>query len=118
MKRLLRVALLTVASCLPWAVFATCGHSGGVDYCGPDVVGLIYVTSSGLVYVQPAGPLNAAPRGFVCAPAGGSYFVLEPNATNFKQIYAALLTARVSGAPVTLVADPAKSTCTLMYVTL
>jgi len=118
MKKLLRAALLTAASCLPGAVFAACGHNSGVDFCGPELVSLIYVTSSGLVYVAPTTPLAPTPPGFACSPVSGRYFVLEPNAGNFKQIYAALLTARVSGAPVTLVADPAKATCTIVYVTL
>ena len=118
MKTWLCVAVLTVAGWLPGAVFAACGHEVGVDFCGPELVGLLYVTGSGLVYVRPTTALSPAPAGFLCKPAGGSYFVLDPKASNFKQVYAALLSARVSGAQVTLVADPAQSTCTVLYVTL
>ena len=118
MNTLLRVALLTVAGWLPGVVFANCGHNSGTDFCGPELIGLLYVTESGLVYVRPATPLTPAPTGFVCTPAGSGYFVLDPKGANFKQIYAALLSARVSGAEVTLVADPAQPTCTIAYVTL
>ena len=119
MNRLQRVAaLLTLAAWLPGAALANCGHDSGVDFCGPELMSLLYVTQSGLVYVRPSTPLTPRPTGFVCAPVGGGYFVLDPKATNFKQIYAALLSARVSGAEVTLVADPAQSTCTIAYVTL
>jgi hypothetical protein len=116
-KKLLRVAVVTIAG-LAGPVCANCGHSSGVDFCGPELIGLLYITESGLVYVQPSTPLTPPPAGFVCTPAGGGYFVLDPKAANFKQTYAALLSARVSGAEVTLVADPAKSTCTIVYVTL
>ena|SRR5215467_10584230 len=118
MEKRLCVAALSVAGWLPGAVFAACGHNSGVDFCGPELVGLLYVADSGLVYVKPTTPLTPPPPGFVCAPAGDGYFVLNPKAANFKQIYAALLSARVSGAEVTLVADPAQSTCTIVYVTL
>lgn len=118
MKEFLSVAALTVAAWLPGVVFGNCGHNSGVDFCGPELIALLYITQSGLVYVQPTTPLSPTPAGFACAPAGGGYFVLDPKAANFKQTYAALLSARVSGAEVTLVADPAKSTCTIVYVTL
>jgi hypothetical protein len=118
MKELLGVAVLAVACWLPGAVFANCGHNSGVDFCGPELIGLLYVTESGLVYVRPTTPLTPTPPGFVCTPAGGGYFVVDPKAANFKQLYAALLSARVSGAEVTLVADPAQSICTVVYVTL
>ena len=97
MNKLLRVAVLTVTGWLPGAVFALCGHSEGIDFCGPELLQLLYVTGSGLVYVQPGTVLTPPPTGFVCKPVGGSYFVLDPKAPNFKQIYAALLSARVSG---------------------
>ena len=118
MKTLLRATVLTMAAWLPGTLFATCGHNSGVDFCGPEFISLLYVTESGLVYVRPTTPLAPPPAGFLCKPVGGSYFVLDPKASNFKQVYAALLSARVSGAEVTLVADPARSTCTILYVTL
>jgi hypothetical protein len=118
MNRLLRVVLLIMAGGLPGAVFATCQHSQGADFCGPDPISLLYVTSSGLIYVQPSGLLQAIPAGFTCSPVAGSYFVLDPKASNFQQIYALLLSARSTGAgAVTLVADPAQSTCTILYAT-
>jgi hypothetical protein len=118
MSALLRAMLLSVAACLPVRVIAGCGHSSGVDFCGPELISLLYVTGSGLVYVQPTSSLMPAPAGFTCSPVSGSYFVLDPKASNFKQIYAALLSARISGAPITLVADPAQPTCTILYITL
>jgi len=118
MRNLERTALVALAMCLPAGVFGACGHSVGVDFCGPDLLRLIYINASGLVYVRPTGPLVPLPSGFVCTPVSGVYFVLNPNAANFQQIYSALLSARVEGATVTLVADPAQPTCTIMYVTL
>ena len=118
MSKLLRTMVQFLVVCAPAGVYAHCGHSGGVDYCGPELMQLLYITSSGAVYVRPTSPLNPAPSGFVCTPLSGEYFVLHSQAANFKQIYAALLSARVSGAPVTLVADPAQPTCTVLYITL
>jgi hypothetical protein len=117
MKKLLRAAFLA-AICLPAMGYGACGHSVSVDYCGPELLSLIYVNTSGLVYVRPTTSLTPTPAGFACQPVSGAYFVLNPNAPNFKQVYATLLSARVSGAPVTLVADPALSSCTILYVTL
>jgi hypothetical protein len=118
LKKLVRAASLLLSLCLPVGAFGACGHVTGVDYCGPELISLLYVTASGYLYVQPTTPLSPTPQGFVCTPASGIYFVLAPSAPNFKQIYAALLSARVSGAPVTIVADPSQSTCTITYVTL
>jgi hypothetical protein len=118
MKGFLRAAPAVLASCLPAAVFASCLHAVDTDYCGPELIRLIYVTSAGPVYVQPTTALEPAPQGFVCKPVAGGYFILDSNAPNFKQIYATLISARVAGAPVTIVADPARSTCTIIYVTL
>jgi len=118
MNKLLGTLVQILAACVPAGVYAQCGHSEGVDYCGPELIQLLYVTSSSAIYVQPTSLLNPAPAGFVCTPVSGHYFVLHPEIRNFKQIYATLLSARVSGAPVTLVADPTQPTCTVLYVTL
>jgi hypothetical protein len=118
MKRLARSGIATLASCMPMGVFGNCFHAVGTDYCGPELVRLMYVTNAGPMYVEPTTALEPAPQGFVCKPVAGRYFMLEPSAPNFKQIYAALISARVAGAAVTLVADPARPTCTILYVTL
>jgi hypothetical protein len=118
MKGMSRGAVAVLASFLPAGLFADCLHAVNTDYCGPELIRLLYVTSAGAVYVQPSTALEPAPQGFVCKPVAGAYFVLDANAPNFKQIYATLLSARVAGAPVTIVADPARSTCTILYVTL
>ncbi len=118
MKTLVRNAVLVVATCHPAGVFGACAHVEGTDYCGPELVSVIYVTASGAIYVRPTSPLTPVPSGFVCKPVSGEYFVLAPSAPNFKQMYAALLSARVSGAEVTIAADPSQSTCTIAYVTL
>lgn len=68
MKKLQCVAVLIVAGWLPGAVFANCGHNSGVDFCGPELISLLDVTQSGLVYVRPTTPLTPAPTGFVCTP--------------------------------------------------
>ena len=118
MKGFSRAALAVLASGLPAAVFASCLHAVNTDYCGPELIRLIYVTTAGPVYVQPTTSLDPAPPGFVCKPVAGAYFILESSTPNFKQIYATLISARVAGAPVTIVADPARSACTIIYVTL
>jgi hypothetical protein len=115
-RRLVFLALFLWPSA---AAFAVCAHSGtGNDYCGPELISVLYIDGSGAIYVRPTTALSPAPAGFVCAPVSGAYFLLSPNNTNFKQIYAALLSARVSGAPVTLVSDPAQPICTILYITL
>lgn len=118
MSRLARVATVTLLLCIPAGAFGDCRHAVGTDYCGPELISLLYVTASGYLYVQPTTPLSPLPQGFVCTPVSGTYFVLGPNAPNFKQIYAALLSARIAGAPVTIVADPSQPVCTITYVTL
>ena len=103
----------------PVGVLAACGHAAsGNDYCGPELIGLLDVDGSGAVYVRPTSALSPTPAGFACKPVSGAYFVLSPSNGNFRQIYAALLSARISGAPVTIVSDPAQSACTILYVTL
>ena len=91
-----------------------CGHSGATDYCGPELIAMIYVTSSGNVYLQPSSSWG----GVVCTPVSGTYAVLLASAANFKQLYALLLSAKVSNNQVQMVMDPAQSTCTITYVTL
>jgi hypothetical protein len=118
MKGLVRAVIGVLGSCLPAGVFASCLHAVDTDYCGPELMRLIYVTSAGPVYVQPSTSLEPAPTGFVCKPVAGGYFLLDSNAPNFKQIYATLISARVAGAPVTIVADPGRPVCTIAYVTL
>jgi hypothetical protein len=107
-----------LAICLamvPACAWATCAHEAdGTDACVSEQIQLLYVTQSGAVYLQPTSSL----AGFSCAPVSGTYLLLNPAAPNFKAAYAALLSARVVGATVTLVMDPSQSTCTISYVTL
>lgn len=93
---------------------SACGNGEGTDYCGPELITMIYVTSSGDVYIKPSSAWN----GVVCAPVSGTYAVLRPSAANFKQIYALLLSAKLSGNQVEIDMDRAQSTCTIAYVTL
>lgn len=118
MKALARAVFWMLGGCLPGTILAACVHALDTDYCGPELIRLVYVSSAGPVYVQPSTSLEPAPQGFMCKPVAGRYFLLESNAPNFKQIYATLISARVSGAPVTIVADPTRSVCTIAYVTL
>jgi hypothetical protein len=115
-RRLVFVALFLWPAAAAWCA---CVHSGtGNDYCGPELITLLDVDSSGAVYVRPSSALSPLPAGFVCTPVSGTYFVLSPSNANFKQIYAALLSARIAGAPVTIVSDPSQSACTILYITL
>lgn len=119
MKRFVRALLALGFVALPSAAFAICAAgTAGTAYCGPEVIQLIYVSQSGAVYVQPTSNLSPAPANFPCTPAAGAYFVLNPTSPAFKQIYTVLLSARLSGAPVTMVTDPTQATCTISYVTL
>jgi hypothetical protein len=98
---------------------ASCTHAtDGTDSCGPELIHLLYVTASGAVYVQPSSSLTPAPTGFNCKPVAGAYLTLSPQAINFKPLYALLLSARLSGAPVTMVMDPLQPQCTISYVTM
>lgn len=117
MKETMRAALLVLAGSSSAGAFAMCGHgANGVDYCGPELIQQLYVTEKGSIYVRPTSSLSPAPPGFACTPVSGVYLVLDPTAANFKQLYAALLSARLSAAPVTIVTDPNKSECTITYV--
>jgi hypothetical protein len=115
-RRILSLALLLWPTA---SALAACAHSAtGNDYCGPEPISLLYVDSSGAVYVSPSSLLSPKPSGFACTPVSGAYFLLSPNNASFKQIYATLLSARIAGAPVTIVSDPSQSACTILYVTL
>ena len=119
LKGRMRAGLLALAGAAPAAVFAICGHGqDGTDYCGPELIRQLYITKMGTGDVRPTTPLTPLPSGFACAPVSGTWFILDPAAPNFKQLYAALLSARVSGAPVTLVTDPTKHDCTISYIEL
>ena len=113
-KMLLPIALAGMVS----SAYADCGHVGSTDYCGPELIQLLYVSANGAVYVQPSTSLATPPAGFLCKPVAGAYLLLNPAAANFKPIYAVLLSARMSGAPVTLILDPGQAQCTITYVTL
>jgi hypothetical protein len=91
-----------------------CNRSDATDYCGPEAIAMIYVTASGNVYIQPSSSWN----GVRCTPVIGTYAVLAASSANFKQLYAMLLSAKVSGNQVEMVMDSAQSTCTISYVTL
>jgi hypothetical protein len=119
MKSPIRFAMATGLMLLSSGAHAICAAgTGGTAYCGAEVIQLLYVSQTGVVYVQPTSSLNPAPANFPCTPVGGSYFVLQPTAAAFKQIYSLLLSARISGAPITMVSDPTQSACTISYVTM
>jgi hypothetical protein len=118
MPKLANMLLMVSLTAGMSSAYADCGHAGTTDYCGPELIQLLYVSANGAVYVQPSTPLAAPPVGFLCKPVAGAYLVLNPAAANFKQIYATLLAARISAAPVTLILDPGQAQCTITYVTL
>jgi hypothetical protein len=101
-----------------WA-WATCERGpDGSQACVAEQIQLLYVTQSGAVYLMPTSSLAPATTGFSCEPVSGRYLLLNPAAPNFKALYAALLSARVVGAPVTMALDPTQPVCTIAYVTL
>jgi uncharacterized membrane protein len=106
--------LCTIAAAIWTGPALACGHGGGADYCGPELISALYVTAAGSVYVQPSSSWT----GVVCSPVSGSFAILNPAAANFEQLYALLLSAKLSGEQVTLVMDPSQPQCTITYVTL
>jgi hypothetical protein len=118
MSRPLFGALLALGLAIaPACVWATCAHGGdGTDACISEQIQMLVVTESGAVYLMPTSSLASA--GFVCSPVSGRYLLLNPAAPNFKALYAALLSARVVGAAVTLAMDPNQPVCTIAYATL
>ena len=117
MRTLFQLLLAIGALTLSGEALATCYHTpDGTDLCGPEPVQQLYVTANGGIYVMPTSSLIALPPRFGCTPVAGSYFALDPKSANYKQIYASLLSARMSGAPVTFVLDPAQRQCTLSYI--
>jgi len=113
MKQLFR-ALVVIAGLTTGLTAMACGRSQSVDYCGPELIAVLYTTASGAIYVQPSSSWS----GVVCTPISGVYAQLLPSASNFKQVYALLLSAKLSGFQVEMVMDPAQSQCTITYVTL
>jgi hypothetical protein len=118
MPKLANMLLAVALAAMVPSAYADCGHAGNTDYCGPELIQLLYVSANGAVYVQPSTSLVTPPAGFLCKPVAGAYLMLSPAAANFKQIYATLLSARLSGASVTLILDPSQAQCTITYVTL
>jgi hypothetical protein len=112
----LRLAFCTVALLFIGNTALACGHAGATDFCGPEKIGMLYVTTSGNVYVLPSSTLVG--NGVVCTPLSGQYAVLSSAAPNFKEVYATLLAAKLSDYQVKLVLDPTQSQCTITYVTL
>jgi hypothetical protein len=115
-----RAALVASALVIvPAASWATCARDAeGSDVCGSEQIQTLYVTQTGAVYVTPTSSLAPSSTGFSCAPVAGRYLLLNSTAPNFKALYAAILSARVVGAPVTLVMDPTQSACTIAYAIL
>jgi hypothetical protein len=113
MKQFFR-ALLVMGGLVQGLTAMACGHSQSTDYCGPELIAVLYTTTSGAVYVQP----SSAWSGVACTPISGLYAQLLPSAPNFKQVYATLLSAKLSGFQVEMVMDPGQSQCTITYVTL
>ena|SRR5579862_568525 len=118
MQSFLRTALQCSAALLPMSGAMACTHSNGTDVCGPEVIQTLYVAQSGSVYVSVPSLQQALPQGFACTVISNQYVLLNPAAAAFKQIYAALLSAKLAGAPVTLVMDPTQNQCTISYVLL
>jgi len=119
LQSLLGARLAICLAMVPASAWATCARQAdGTDVCISEQIQTLYVTQSGAVYLLPTSSLAPSSAGFACTPAGGRYLLLDPAAPNFRAVYAALLSARVVGAPVTLAMDPSQSTCTISYVTL
>jgi hypothetical protein len=85
MTKLLRAGLWVSALGLSSTVFGACGHSVNTDYCGPELIRLVYVDAGGLVYVQPTTTLAPVPAGFVCTPVSGESFVILDNQAPWEQ---------------------------------
>ena len=115
---ILRLAFYCAMALLPMSGAVACGHSEGTDFCGPEVIQKLYVAQSGAVYISVPSLMQHLPQGFTCTLISNEYVQLSPASSAFKQIYAALLSARLAGAPVTLVMDPTQSQCTVSYVVL
>lgn len=112
-KALLVAALGLGAFALSQLALA-CGRAEPVDYCGPELIAEIYANTAGPIYVRP----SSAWVGTLCTPIAGDYAQLLPSAQNFKQVYALLLSAKLSGYQVKLIMDPGQAQCTITYVTL
>jgi hypothetical protein len=112
-------AVVALTTLLRVTAGAACGHTNdGTDYCGPERIQLLYIASSGAVYVRMSSVFSPLPTGFACSLVSGQYALLDTKSNGFKQVYSTLLTAHLSGAPVTVVMDPQKAQCTISYVTL
>jgi hypothetical protein len=112
------LATLVLAIVPAWS-WATCAREAdGSDACASELIRLLDVTQAGDIYVMPTSSLAPASTGFSCAPVLGQYLVLNSTASNFKSLYAALLSARIVGAPVTLVMDRMQAACTIAYALL
>jgi hypothetical protein len=117
LQRLAGALLALSLAIVPARGWATCAHGAdGTDACISEQIEALVVRASGAVYVMPSSALATA--GFSCSPVSGHFLVLDPAAPNFKALYAALLSARVVGAAVTLAMDPSQQICTIAYATL
>lgn len=109
MKRLFLVCLAAMIPCLGLAENAACGQY----FCSGQIQTL-YVTMAGDIYVRLVGGFS----GVTCTPSGGAYATLQTSSPNLRPMYATLLTAQMTGRPVTLRFVDGSAGCTIQYVTM
>jgi len=109
-KEMKKIILLITTMLFSSAVFA--------DYCANwgciSTIKDLYTNAEGVVYI--GTPLDEKIAN--CTPLANVYFTLDPNASNFQEIYSTLLAAYLAKEKVQLRVHEGTSNCNLAYVRL
>ncbi|MCH2160073.1 MAG: hypothetical protein MK096_14990 [Oleiphilaceae bacterium] len=108
MNRITRIVLVCLALLPPLA------HSGDICTTWGCISHISELVTNHAGKIRIATPLDETLAN--CDAVSGVYFSLDPNAQNFKEMYAAVLAAYMSGKKIQLRVQEGSSECTLSYV--
>jgi hypothetical protein len=113
MEEPMKGPMLSLLACC-CVVFANASNAECQPTACVGFVDQVYVEANGNLYVQTSGNETLAN----CTPNSGIYLYLAASATNFKEIYAMLLTAETLGWQVTLRIVDSSNPCTISWASV
>lgn len=103
---------------IAFVIASLCPMFSWADQCASwgctSTIEQLYTNANGLIYVST--PLDETKAN--CTVYAGSYFVLNPAAKNFSEVYSSLLAAYMSDSKVQLRIKEGSANCELSYVRL
>jgi hypothetical protein len=92
---------------------ANCGGSLDQAYCSDVHIVLLFIEANQHAYITINGNVSALP---CTAPSG--FLKLPKESTNYRAVYATLLSAHLASRPLNVRLAPIASECTITYVSL